>query len=214
VIAPVNVFYAGRPVHIVTAVGGRLEIARGSHVVRGYLRTVPFDVHWHGLSTAGTVVRNGRYTVRLDGRRIGSFAFHSHIYPIRGTHDDRGGIGVFGAPRNGGRTHEGYDVMSPCGTPVVAARGGRVRTSTYDPVLYGNLVIIRGRRTQRDYWYAHLRHTPRVAKGDRVRTGQRLGTIGETGNAASVGCHLHFEVHLRGTPIDPAPLLHRWDTWS
>ncbi|MEA2125666.1 MAG: hypothetical protein QOI80_2448 [Solirubrobacteraceae bacterium] len=207
-------YYAGRPVHIVTAEGGRLEIARGSHVVRTYERPTPFDVHWHGLSDAGTVVRNGRYVIRLNGRRIGGFAFHSHIYPIRGTHYDRGGIGVFGAPRNGGRTHEGYDVMSPCGTPVVAARGGRVRKSTYDPILYGNLVIVRGRRTHRDYWYAHLRHTPRVAKGDRVRTGRRLGTIGTTGNAASVGCHLHFEVRLRGTPVDPAPLLHRWDRWS
>ena len=100
----------------------------------------------------------------------------------------------FGAPRNGGRIHEGYDVNAACGTPLVAARGGRVRQEPYDPVLYGNLVIIRGRRTHRDYWYAHLRTTPRVAKGDRVRTGQRLGEIGATGNAASVGCHLHFEV--------------------
>ena len=93
-------------------------------------------------------------------------------------------------------------------------RHNRYTSGTYDPVLYGNLVIIRGRKTHRDYWYAHLRSTPRVKTGDRVRTGQRLGEIGATGNAASVGCHLHFEIHQRGTPIDPAPLLHEWDAWS
>jgi murein DD-endopeptidase MepM/ murein hydrolase activator NlpD len=214
VIAPVDAYYAGRPVHIVTRTGGTLEIARGTHVVRRYARLMGFDLHWHGLSDRGTIVRSGRYSVRLNGRRIGRLAFHGHLYPIRGDHYDRGGIGVFHAPRNGGRIHEGYDVMSPCGTPVVAARGGRVRKVTYDPELYGNLVIIRGKRTQRDYWYAHLLRTPRVSTGDRVRTGRRLGAIGETGNAASVGCHLHFEVHVRGEPVDPAPLLHRWDSWS
>jgi murein DD-endopeptidase MepM/ murein hydrolase activator NlpD len=172
------------------------------------------DLRWGGLTSGGDVAPNGRYAARLDGRLIGTFTLHSHIYPIRGSHDDRGGIGVFHAPRNGGRIHEGYDVMSPCGTPVVAARGGRVVKSIYDPVLYGNLVIVRGRKTHRDYWYAHLRSTPRVGKGDRVRTGQRLGEIGETGNAISVGCHLHFEVHVKGTPVDPAPFLHQWDAWS
>jgi murein DD-endopeptidase MepM/ murein hydrolase activator NlpD len=216
VIAPVDAYFAGAPVHIVTEEGGIVEIVRRSprRVVRSYVRSEPFDLRWGGLTDAGRVAPKGRYAVRLNGRLVGVFAFHGHIYPIRGPHYDRGGIGVFGAPRNAGRTHEGYDVMAPCGTPLVAARGGRVRKSTYDPVLYGNLVIIRGRHTHRDYWYAHLARTPRVAKGDRVRTGQRLGEIGATGNAASVGCHLHFELHAHGHPVDPAPHLHAWDAWS
>ncbi len=152
--------------------------------------------------------------MRVRGERIGTFEFHDHRYPIDGPHVDRGGIGYFGAPRNGGRIHEGYDVNAACGTPLVAVRGGRVLVSRYDPVLYGWLVVVHGRRTDRNYWYAHLGTTPRVAKGDRVRTGQPLGEVGATGNAASVGCHLHFEVHENGTPVDPEPLLHAWDAWS
>jgi murein DD-endopeptidase MepM/ murein hydrolase activator NlpD len=216
VIAPVDAYFAGAPIHITSRRSGIVEIVRRTprRVIRTYVRATPVDLRWRGLTEAGRVAPRGRYAVRLNGRLMGTFRFHGHIYPVRGSHYDRGGIGSFGAPRNGGRVHEGYDVMAPCGTPLVAARGGRVRKSTYDPVLYGNLVIIRGRRTHRDYWYSHLLRTPRVARGDRVRTGQRLGAIGATGNAASVGCHLHFELHVRGRPVDPAPHLRAWDGWS
>jgi murein DD-endopeptidase MepM/ murein hydrolase activator NlpD len=187
---------------------------RTGRLVRRWVRPDDVDVRWHGRLRGGGPAGDGRYVVTLDGRRVGSFAFHGHRYPIRGPHADRGGIGYFGAPRNGGRTHEGFDVDAACGTPLAAARGGRVLVSRHDPELYGWLVVVHGRRTQRNYWYAHLDGPPRVAKGDRVRTGQRLGAVGATGNAASVGCHLHFEVRRRGVPVDPEPLLHRWDRWS
>ena len=183
--------------------------------MRTYSRTGPVDLRWGGLTAAGEVAANGRYAVRLNGLLLGTFGLHSHIYPIRGSHDDRGGIGVFHAPRNGGRIHEGYDVMSPCGTPLVAARGGRVRKSTFDPVLYGNLVIIRGRKTHRDYWYAHLQSTPRVAQG-------RPGAHGRSGSARSApratrppsAATCTSRSAGAGEPIDPAPLLHAWDGWS
>ena len=71
--------------------------------------------------------------------------------------------------------------------------------------------IVRGEQTQRDYWYAHLLRTPRLRVGDRVSTGQRIGLIGATGNARTIGCHLHFEIRSRGRPIDPRPELHAWD---
>jgi murein DD-endopeptidase MepM/ murein hydrolase activator NlpD len=136
------------------------------------------------------------------------------VYPIRGAHADRGAIGAFGVGRSGGRTHEGFDIDAACGTPLVAARGGRVTRAGYDPVLYGHVVIVRGAHTQRDYWYAHLLRASRLRPGDRVLTGQRIGRIGATGNARGVGCHLHFEIRSRGTPIDPAPELRAWDRWS
>jgi murein DD-endopeptidase MepM/ murein hydrolase activator NlpD len=147
-------------------------------------------------------------------RTAGAFTLHSHIYPIRGPHADRGPIGAFGVGRSGGRIHNGFDVNAACGTKLVAARGGRVVRAGYDPVLYGNVVIVRGERTQRDYWYSHLLRTPRVRVGERVSTGQRIGSIGATGNARTIGCHLHFEIRRRGVPIDPAPELHAWDAWS
>jgi len=136
------------------------------------------------------------------------------MFPIRGPHADRGPIGAFGVGRSGGRRHNGFDVNAACGTPLVAARAGRVRRRAYDPALYGNYVIIRGRLTQRDYWYVHLQRPAPVRVGQQVSTGQRIGRVGATGNARTTGCHLHFELRVRGRPIDPRPELHAWDRWG
>jgi murein DD-endopeptidase MepM/ murein hydrolase activator NlpD len=76
------------------------------------------------------------------------------------------------------------------------------------------MVVIRGIHTRRDYWYAHLQRAPHLRVADRVRTGRRIGSVGATGNARTVGCMLHFELRPRGVPIDPAPELHAWDRWS
>jgi murein DD-endopeptidase MepM/ murein hydrolase activator NlpD len=232
-ISPRHAYFAGRPVAVTFAVGAPAPLDLQIDVVRD--RTdqpvrrlllpaaapgVAQRVEWDAVTGGGKVAPDGGYRIRIrataDGRvrRGGSFTLHSHAYPIRGPHVDRGAIGAFGVGRNGGRRHEGYDVNSPCGTPIVAARGGRVVRADYDPVLYGNVVIIRGERTRRDYWYSHMKHATRLKVGDEVRTGVRIGSIGDTGNARTIGCHLHFEIHSRGRPIDPAPELHAWDAWS
>jgi murein DD-endopeptidase MepM/ murein hydrolase activator NlpD len=133
---------------------------------------------------------------------------------VRGPHWTRGQIGEFGAPRDGGRTHEGFDVVAACGTPMVAVRGGRVRSTGFDPVLYGNYPLIHGEGERRSYFYAHLRRPAGVRRGERVFTGEQVGVVGETGNARTIGCHLHFEIHVNGHPIDPEPALRRWDRYS
>jgi murein DD-endopeptidase MepM/ murein hydrolase activator NlpD len=133
---------------------------------------------------------------------------------VQGPHRTRGAIGEFGAPRSGGRVHEGFDVVASCGTPLLAVRGGRVRRAGYDPVLYGNSVLIHGEGERRSYFYAHLRRPAVVDRGDRVFTGERIGAVGATGNARAVGCHLHFEIHVHGLPIDPEPALRRWDRYG
>ena len=91
---------------------------------------------------------------------------------------------------------------------------GRVLRTGYDPVLYGNYVLIHGEGEERSYFYAHLPRPAPVHRGERVWEGERVGAVGETGNAISVGCHLHFEIHVHGVPIDPAPDLRRWDRYS
>jgi murein DD-endopeptidase MepM/ murein hydrolase activator NlpD len=144
----------------------------------------------------------------------GGTDFYGHVFPVAGPHWTRGAIGEFGAPRSGRRTHEGFDVVASCGTPLVSARGGRVRRAGFDPVLYGNYLLIHGEGERRSYFYAHLRRPARVDRGDRVLTGQRVGAVGDTGNARTVGCHLHFEIHVLGRPIDPEPALGRWDAAS
>jgi murein DD-endopeptidase MepM/ murein hydrolase activator NlpD len=228
-VAPSPAFFDARPVRIrfrFRADGPldlRVRIVR-RRAVRSFVlrRAVPGRLQrlrWDGITSGGHSARDGRYRVRVGpvrgpSKRVGSFVLHSHFYPVRGTHSTRGAIGRFGAPRSGGRTHEGFDVVAACGTPLAAARGGRVRKNVYDPVLYGNLLIIRGRASHRDYWYAHLARRSRLRRGARVRTGQRIGRVGASGNARTVGCHLHFEIHSRGRPIDPEPALFHWDGWS
>jgi murein DD-endopeptidase MepM/ murein hydrolase activator NlpD len=231
-VTPRHAYVAGRPVRIAFTIdapaplGVDVDVVRdatGKPVRRFRLPVVAAGVEqrldWDGV-TGGEGAPNGAYHVRAtspDGtrRRVArEFTLRSHVYPIRGPHADRGPIGAFGVGRNGGRTHNGFDVNAPCATPIVAARGGRVVRATYDPVLYGNLVIVRGDHTRRDYWYAHMRRATRLRAGDHVLTGQRIGSIGDTGNARTIGCHLHFEIRVNGTPIDPAPELHAWDAWS
>jgi murein DD-endopeptidase MepM/ murein hydrolase activator NlpD len=230
-VGPKRAYVAGRLVVVSFGVAAPAPLALQADVVREAtgrpvrsfaLAAAPGAVQrveWDGRTAAGTVAPNGRYRMRVaapDGtaHNAGRVELRSHIYPIRGRHVDRGPVGAFGVARNGGRTHEGFDVNAACGTPVVAARGGVVTRADYDPVLYGNIVIVRGERTQRDYWYAHLLRTPRLRVGDSVSTGQRIGSIGATGNARTIGCHLHFELRARGRPTDPAPRLHAWDEWS
>jgi murein DD-endopeptidase MepM/ murein hydrolase activator NlpD len=142
----------------------------------------------------------------------GGTRFYDHVFPVDGPHWTRGSIGEFGAPRSGGRSHEGFDVVAPCRTALVAVATGRVMRAGYDPVLYGNYLRIHGQGERRSFFYAHLRRPAAVHRGDRVWAGRRIGAVGDTGNARTVGCHLHFEIHIDGHPIDPEPVLGRWDS--
>jgi murein DD-endopeptidase MepM/ murein hydrolase activator NlpD len=174
---------------------------------------------WNGLTRAGKLAPEGGYKVMLvpAGRpslELGRFRFRHHLFPVRGPHGTRGPNGEFGASRSGGRVHEGFDVLAACGTRLVVARGGVVARRGHDPVLYGNFVLIRGRKTRRSFFYSHLSRRAAVRRGERVRTGQRLGRVGRTGNARTTPCHLHFEIRRRGRAIDPEPSLRHWDRYS
>ena len=171
---------------------------------------------WNGVAENGKAAPDGRYRFRVAAagerpRGAGSFRLRGHVFPVDGPHGIRGPVGDFHAPRNGGRIHEGFDITGDCGTPLVAARGGKVKRAGYDPVLYGNYALIDAAKSNQDYFYAHMVSPAEVGEGKRVFTGQQLGRIGQTGNAAGTPCHLHFEVRVHGTPIDPEPLLRDWD---
>jgi peptidoglycan LD-endopeptidase LytH len=97
---------------------------------------------------------------------------------------------------------------------LVAVRDGRVLRAGYDPVLYGNYLLIHGEGEQRSYFYAHLIRPARAHRGQRVWEGEPVGRVGETGNAITVGCHLHFEIHVHGVAVNPEAALRRWDRWS
>ena len=71
-------------------------------------------------------------------------------------------------------------------------------------MLYGNYLLIHGEGERRSYFYAHLPPAGRGARGERVWTGERVGAVGETGNARTIGCHLHFEIHVHGARSTPS----------
>jgi len=109
----------------------------------------------------------------------------------------------FGAPRGGGRRHEGLDFPVPYGTRVGAAGRGTTIYAAYNYGGYGNLVVIQ-HRLGFTTWYAHLSSITSWV-GEQVVGGTRIGFVGSTGY--STGPHLHFEVRRYDTPIDPVPLL-------
>lgn len=216
-------FRARRPVDLrVVVVRTRSGDVVASHRERDVEPGRPHARIWNGLNRRGKAAPDGRYTFRIGlaskGRAAlrpaGTLHLRGHVFPVDGAHGTRGAVGEFHAPRNGGRIHEGFDITGACGTPLVAARGGEVAKVGYDPVLYGNYVLIDGAKTGQDYFYAHMVAPAEVSDGERVYTGQQVGRIGQTGNAASTPCHLHFEVRVHGEPIDPGPLLDDWDRWS
>ena len=201
-----------------------VRIAGGGNEVRtielpGVEPATDKTVKWDGLTNGGRLVADGTYHVVVsvaggNAKDAGSVELHSHFFPVRGPHGSRGAVGQFGAPRNGGRVHKGFDVTARCGTPLAAAVTGTIVKRAYDSRLDGNFIVLRGLGERRKYWYAHMVHPSTFQKGDLVHVGQTVGFVGKTGNARTVGCHLHFEIHVSGRPINPLPYLRAWDRYS
>jgi peptidoglycan LD-endopeptidase LytH len=113
---------------------------------------------------------------------------------------------TWGAPRPGGRIHQGQDIF--------ARRGMAVRSATEGYVVHvgrhslgGNAVVIIGAGGRR-YYYAHLEAVaPDIRVGRHVTTETIIGVVGNTGNAVRTPPHLHFAVYTRSGPIDPLPRL-------
>jgi murein DD-endopeptidase MepM/ murein hydrolase activator NlpD len=112
---------------------------------------------------------------------------------------------LFGDPRDtGGRRHEGIDIFAPRGTPVVAAADGWITPRTSNN-LGGNVVWIWSLNPRVALYYAHLDRQA-VSPGARVRAGEVVGYVGNTGNARGTSPHLHFGVYAPPAgAVDPLP---------
>ena len=116
-------------------------------------------------------------------------------WPLRGVLYAR-----FGA--KGKERHDGIDLAAPAGTPVVVARAGTVLYAG-EQKGYGLIVIV-DHGDDLITLYAHNRDL-RVKTGQKVRDGQVVATVGQTGRTS--GPYLHFEVRRKGLPVDPLQFL-------
>jgi lipoprotein NlpD len=112
-------------------------------------------------------------------------------WPLRGVLYARFG-------RKGNEAHDGIDLAAPAGTPVKVAAAGEVLFAG-DQKGYGLIAIVE-HATGLITLYAHNRDL-RVKTGQKVRDGQVIATVGDSG--ATSGPHLHFEVRREGKPVDP-----------
>lgn len=123
-----------------------------------------------------------------------------YLQPVTGPVSS--GFGWRNIAVNGNRFHSGVDLAASLGTRVVAARSGRVVRAGWWGT-YGNVVVLdHGDGTETRY--AHL-SSYAVETGDVVRQGDTVGGVGSTG--ASTGPHLHFEIRIDGSAVDPLPYL-------
>jgi murein DD-endopeptidase MepM/ murein hydrolase activator NlpD len=116
-------------------------------------------------------------------------------FPVQGTTNF---ADTFGAPREGGRTHQGVDIFAPEGSPVVAVDDGTVRFD--ENALGGHTAYVRA-NDGTVYYYAHLSGYEGVARS--VKAGEVIGYVGHTGNAAHTPDHCHFEAHRGGVTENP-----------
>ncbi len=107
---------------------------------------------------------------------------------------------TFNDARSEGRVHDAIDIMSPCGTPIVAAADGLI-VKFFESVRGGTTIYERSTDDKTIYYYAHLqRYTDGLAENQTVRRGQTIAYVGDTGNAGPGNCHLHFAIWLTTDP--------------
>jgi lipoprotein NlpD len=113
-----------------------------------------------------------------------------------------------GFEQNATRRHDGVDIVAPRGTSIQAAADGEVIFSGWGPGGYGRIVILQ-HQAEVVTIYAH-NHDNLVRLGQRVRQGEPIATVGQSGRAT--GNHLHFEVRHKAVPIPPYKFLHKFLT--
>lgn len=116
----------------------------------------------------------------------------------------------YGDDRSGARRHEALDIMAPRGAPVLAAAAGSVVEITREHPLGGLAIYQTDLSGRWCYYYAHLDSLAYcVGLGSVLSPGQRIGTVGTSGNAPRGAPHLHFAVLRRSPPADAAGSCHQ-----
>ena len=146
---------------------------------------------------------------RDPGAAAGTPSPQGYVFPVLGN-----GVGYsddYGAPRAGTGWHQGTDLFAAMGTPVVAVADGTLSKVGVNTLGGNRLWLTDDAGTE--YYYAHLSaYAPATADGARVRAGQVIAFLGNTGQAITTPPHLHFEIHPGGgDSINPYPYLMAWE---
>lgn len=128
------------------------------------------------------VVSESGFMWPLSGYNTLSSLFGNRIHPITGKANN----------------HTGIDIPAPSGTKIMAAKSGTVTISAYHSS-YGNYVVV-SHSDGTSTLYAHMSRR-NATVGQTVKQGDTIGYVGTTGS--STGNHLHFEIRLNGTRVDP-----------
>ena len=142
------------------------------------------------------------------GTAVGVPSTQGYAFPVLG--DGVSFSDDYGAPRAGTGWHQGNDLFGPMGTPIVAVADG-VLSKVGVNTLGGNRLWLTD-DAGHEYYYAHLSaYAPGMADGVRVRAGQVIAFLGNTGQAITTPPHLHFEIHPGGgDSVNPYPYLIAW----
>jgi murein DD-endopeptidase MepM/ murein hydrolase activator NlpD len=141
--------------------------------------------------------------VKHPGRKHSSKAVSKSMdFPVAGMRSDIEGF--WGDNRDGGRRlHKGIDIYARKGTPVVAISDG-VIVDREKTKFGGNTLWLKPANQPWKAYYAHL-DKQLVNEGQRVRKGQVIGTVGNSGNARHTPSHLHFGIKGGGKWVNPLP---------
>ncbi len=162
-----------------------------------------YDGQWL-LRLQPELLTSGRYKLRVTVAPLLGF-------PVQNA-SNSAARSFFGVDRDAGRRrHHGVDIFAPRHTPVLAVADGTVVRVSESP--RGGLhVWLQDRQRFAAYYFAHLEATT-VSRGQRVRRGEQLGTVGNSGNARTTPPHLHFGMYRSG-PIDPWPYIRQTSALS
>jgi len=138
-----------------------------------------------------------------------------YVFPVYGPVSF---VDTYGAFRGDvpGNWHHGDDIFAPLGAPILACADGIVFSVGWNTI-GGNRLWLRDSQGN-EFYYAHLSaFSPLAKNGRRVKAGEVLGFVGNTGDAAGTPTHLHFEIHPSSLiwmgydgAVDPTQYLQAW----